>query len=69
MSKFGKYTLLSILILILIPAVAFAADGKTVSSLTGNNHILSGGTGMGTLFDVKLIEISKGIIMPVKRFF
>lgn len=40
--------------MLLIPAVAFAAGG--------NDYIISQGTGMGTIFDTKLIEISRGLL-------
>lgn len=63
MNKFyNRYLLFTLIVLLLAQNVAFAADGKAVSSMLGNEHILSGGTGMGTQFDVKLIEISKGVV-------
>lgn len=61
-----RWAVLLVFSVLLIPAVAYAADGY-VSSALGNNHILSGGTGIGTQFDVKLIEISKGLIAGCQK--
>ena len=61
MRQFRKLTII-FMVLLFIPTVVYAADGQSISSALGNNHILSGGTGIGTQFDVKLIEISKGLV-------
>lgn len=59
MSRIKNYiTIPAILVAFLIPAVAFAA---------GNDYIINQGTGMGTLFDTKLIEISKGILEACQK--